>query len=140
MHPYTQHVIATARLMPEGVEEMQGYASWTLIEYFALARGWPPSSGAWTDALARAWWDNAAAAMFRTVQNAWAREGLRAHIRQLAVLNELCWELYPASEDDRQRRELVVAVANDLGTWKAWPGLHDVRSLLPVPVAVVRDL
>ncbi|MFF2318776.1 hypothetical protein ACFVTE_21220 [Arthrobacter sp. NPDC058097] len=122
------------------MSEIQRYASWTLIQYFALARGWPPRSGAWTDALARAWWDDAGPAMFKTVQSAWVREGMRAHIRQLAVLNELCWELYPADEDDGQRRDLVVSVANDLGTWKAWPGLHDVRDLLLLPGAVAHSL
>ncbi|PVZ53849.1 hypothetical protein C9424_16675 [Arthrobacter sp. H-02-3] len=78
--------------------------------------------------------------MSRTVKNAWAHEGMRAHIRQLAVVNELCWELHPSGEDDQQRRGLVVAVANDLGVWKAWPGLHDVRKLLPLPGAVAGDL
>lgn len=140
MHRYTPHVIAEARHRSGDVSEIQRYASWTLIQYFAFARGWPPRSGAWTDDLERAWWDDAGAAMLQTVQSAWVREGMRAHIRQLAVLNELCWELYPADEDDGQRRDLVVAVANDLGTWKAWPKLHDVRDLLFLPAPVARSL
>jgi hypothetical protein len=128
MHTYTQHVIAGARHRSGDVSEIQRYASWTLIQYFALARGWPPRSAAWTDSSAQAWWDEAGPAMLETIQSAWVREGMRAHIRRLAVLNELCWELYPADEDDWQRRDLFVAVA------------HDVRNLLILPGAVAQDL
>ncbi|MFE4544166.1 hypothetical protein [Arthrobacter sp. NPDC056727] len=90
--------------------------------------------------MTQSWWDEAAPAMLKTVQSAWSREGMRAHIRQLAALNEFCWELFPAPGDDQERRDLVVGVANDLGTWKAWPGLHDVRNLLRLPAAVAQDL
>jgi hypothetical protein len=140
MRKYTQYVIAAARQQPGDVSEVQKYAAWTLIQYFALARGWPPRSPAWTEALASKWWDDAGPSMYRTVQTAWAHPGMRAHIRQLAALNELSWELYPSDESDQRRRDFIVGVANDLGVWKAWPGLHDVRNLLPLPAAVMRDL
>jgi hypothetical protein len=140
MHEYTQQVIARARHQHGHVSDIQKYSAWVLIQYFALARGWPPSSPAWTDALASKWWDEAGPSMYKKVQEAWSHPGMRAHIRELAALNELSWELYPSGEPDQQRRDFIVAVANELGVWKAWPGLHDVRSILPIPSALVRKL
>jgi hypothetical protein len=140
MHQYTQQVIAAARHESGDVSEVQKYAAWTLIQYFALARGWPPRSRAWTEALAGRWWEDAGPSMYKTVQTAWAYPGMRAHIRQLAVLNELCWELYPSDQSDQQRTDFIVAIAYDLGVWKAWPGLHDVRNTLPLPEPVILDI
>lgn len=140
MQKLTQHVIVTARQHRGELSRIQQSAAWILIQYFALARGWPPDSPAWTEALAREWWDLAGSSMNKRVQDAWGHPGMRAHIRQLAVLHELSWQLYPSGSSDQERRDLIVSTANELGVWKAWPGLQDVRSVLPLPTAFARNL
>ncbi len=139
MRADTHWVIARARSRSGDVTELWRGASWSLIQYFALSRGWPPGRIGWTDESARAWWDAAAETMFNEVQKAWHRDGIRGHIRELAVLNELAWERYPDNEDDQQRRDLITGIGNDLGLWKAWPGLHDIRKLLPIAESVMKD-
>lgn len=140
MHKFTQHVIVAARQQRGELSQIQQSAAWTLIQYFSLARGWPPDSPAWTDASVREWWDLASSSMYRKVQEAWDHPGMRAHISQLAELYELSWKLYPSADRDQERREFLVSICNDLGVWKAWPGLHDVRVLLPLPTAFARNL
>lgn len=140
MQKFTQHVIVAARQQRGELSHIQQSAAWTLIQYFALARGWPPDSPAWTQASAQEWWDRAGASMYKNVQDAWGHPGMRAHICQLAELNELSWKLYPSGTDDHERRAFIVSIGNELGMWKAWPGLQDVRSVLPLPTSFVRNL
>lgn len=140
MQKFTQQVIVGARQQRGELAHVQQSAAWTLIQYFALARGWPPDSPAWTDASAEEWWGLASSTVHKIVQQAWDHPGMRAHIRQLAALKEMSWKLFPTSADDEERTNFIVSIGNELGVWKAWPGLQDVRKSLPLPTAFARNL